>query len=980
MFEKSLYDLIKGLRSHKGDEDGYIQESLRECKAEIKLQDMDKKATALLKLIYLEMFGYDMSWASFHVLEVMSSAKYLQKRAGYLGAVQSFRPDTEVLMLATNLLKKDLVSSSIPNMSLPLITLPSIITTSLAMSLLPDVLSRISHTHAVVRKKAIVCLYRLALVYPDALKLAWPKIKERLMDDAEDSSVTTAVLNVVCELGWRRSRDFLPLAPRLFELLVDGGNNWMAIKIIKLFATLTPLEPRLVRKLLRPLVNIIQTTTAMSLLYECINGLIQGGILDSDQGAQEKDEIADLCVEKLRGMVVSDSDPNLKYVALLAFNRIVSAYPALVSMHQDVIMYCLDDADISIRLQALDLATRMVTSDNLQAIVERLILQLVNSREFTGNDRLGIDDELSEGDGREMRRDSANRKTTIPLPLDYQLEVLHRIVDICSYGNYANLSDFDWYVGALVRLVQLLPSDVEDVGLPHDIRTGNDADHQSHITGRIGSELRNVAVRVKDARAEATRAAASLLSLANRKSLSLKAPGASNGILGPLAWMVGEYAEHLLSPGQTLFSLIDMSNFSLPGRMLSLYVQAIPKLLNTFLPDEGTWDRTKRSEMSLMLARVIEFLNSLSLHPDLEVQERAIEFLEVMRLAADAVHSDSHNWNEVPFLLSTVIPNLFKGLELNPVSVNAQKKVTTPELLHLHQTFNDSLCNLFDSDLGTSCGADHEVPSHKFYYCRDGMSSDKQLGDFVAVDAAHGTQYQKPVSIMVEESSTYARRLDGKERSRDDPFYIGTDDGYYDILSPHHPSFTASNESELDVDAIPIIDLQLHAGRGHRPPSIAQSDDRKKIRSRPKRYNVLPDEMLGDDEAGAANRTGEASKWKRSLLQIDSSGLEHPQLSENRPFSDNQSIVRRVEDEAEMVLAMREVEQFRLRLQRATERVQPMGIPSEGTLVKKKKKKTKSVVNDMQGTGWPDDETGLMKGSNDRQQQKKKKKKKRPKN
>jgi AP-3 complex subunit delta-1 len=67
---------------------------------------IDLKATALLKLIYLEMMGYDMSWASFHVLEVMSSAKYHQKMVGYLGAVQSFRPDTEVLMLATNLLKK----------------------------------------------------------------------------------------------------------------------------------------------------------------------------------------------------------------------------------------------------------------------------------------------------------------------------------------------------------------------------------------------------------------------------------------------------------------------------------------------------------------------------------------------------------------------------------------------------------------------------------------------------------------------------------------------------------------------------------------------------------------------------------------------------------------------------------------------------------------------------------------------------------
>lgn len=66
----------------------------------------DIKATALLKLIYLEMMGHDMSWASFNVLEVMSSPKYHQKRIGYLGAVQSYRPDTEVLMLATNLLKK----------------------------------------------------------------------------------------------------------------------------------------------------------------------------------------------------------------------------------------------------------------------------------------------------------------------------------------------------------------------------------------------------------------------------------------------------------------------------------------------------------------------------------------------------------------------------------------------------------------------------------------------------------------------------------------------------------------------------------------------------------------------------------------------------------------------------------------------------------------------------------------------------------
>lgn len=102
------------------------------------------------------------------------------------------------------------------------------------MSLLADLQPRLSHSNPSIRKKAVVCLYRVALVYPEALKLTWPKIRDCLMDNQEDSSVTAAIINVVCELGWRRPHDFLPLAPRLFELLMHSGNNWMAIKIIKL--------------------------------------------------------------------------------------------------------------------------------------------------------------------------------------------------------------------------------------------------------------------------------------------------------------------------------------------------------------------------------------------------------------------------------------------------------------------------------------------------------------------------------------------------------------------------------------------------------------------------------------------------------------------------------------------------------------------------------------------------------------------------
>lgn len=39
-FEKSLYDLIRGLRNHKGNEKEYIQKTLKECRAEVRSQDM----------------------------------------------------------------------------------------------------------------------------------------------------------------------------------------------------------------------------------------------------------------------------------------------------------------------------------------------------------------------------------------------------------------------------------------------------------------------------------------------------------------------------------------------------------------------------------------------------------------------------------------------------------------------------------------------------------------------------------------------------------------------------------------------------------------------------------------------------------------------------------------------------------------------------------------------------------------------------
>ena len=54
------------------------------------------------------MFGHDMNWAAFRMIEVIaqSNEKFSRKRIGYLAASQSFNERTDVMVLATNLIRK----------------------------------------------------------------------------------------------------------------------------------------------------------------------------------------------------------------------------------------------------------------------------------------------------------------------------------------------------------------------------------------------------------------------------------------------------------------------------------------------------------------------------------------------------------------------------------------------------------------------------------------------------------------------------------------------------------------------------------------------------------------------------------------------------------------------------------------------------------------------------------------------------------
>lgn len=648
----------------------------------------------------------------------------------------------------------------------------------------------------------------------------------------------------------------------------------------------------------------------------------------------------------------------VKYVALLAFNKIVVTHSHLVAEQEDVIMECIDSPDISIRLRALDLVVGMVNSDNLLSIVGRLMRQLKNSRSATADElnprsipvqpAADSDDEAPE----KAIKSSTGGPGAPLLPDDYKTDVIKRILEMCTSNNYANLADFDWYIDILIQLVRSAPI-LNQSPNSHEISKDS---INSDVSIRIGDEIRNLAVKVKAIRPQTTRAAEQILiSTYNDNSSQLTA---GSGVLRPIAWIVGEYASSLMSPEGTLTALLHLSKVASPPDGLILYLQAIPKIFAFMAGDEQTpWTPERKTMISLLMSRIIHALEPLAMHPDLEVQERAVEISELLKLAAEACSGQeafSDTRQDAPLLLTQAIPSLFAGQELNSVAPGAQRNVPIPSGLDLDQPININLSNLLRAVENSSFDDPDQDEFETYYYKLPPPSvttaepAASRLG--ASVETIQSYQQGSEESYL-DPDIVARRRAERLERNKDDPFYIAPAESRSGRSTPLHNILQSNNGTDLDLDAIPIMQLDLgksNHGSGQHLPRKTTPVTRQRI-------HIAADETLAtsgnstprnDDSDSIDGLQRSKAKGKHSLLQLDSSHIGAFSLE-----GDDASGIdfeRQQRDEAEMVKAMKEVEKLRLEMQRANERIQAAhGV--EGTVVKKKKKKPKPAEAEVEG-------------------------------
>ncbi|KAF5469070.1 hypothetical protein F2P56_013170 [Juglans regia] len=439
LFQRTLDDMIKGLRLQLIGESAFVSKALDEIRREVKSTDPSTKSTALHKLSYLaSLHFHDMSWAAFHVVEVMSSSRFSYKRIGYHAASLSFNDDTPVLLLITNQLRKDLGSTNEFEVSLALECLSRIATADLARDLTPEIFTLLSTTKLFVRKKAIGVVLRLFAKYPDAVRVCFKRLVENL--DSSDPQILSAVVSVFCELASRDPGSYLPLAPEFYRILVDSKNNWVLIKVLKIFAKLAPLEPRLAKRVVEPICDHLRRTGAKSLMFECVRTVVSS--------FSEYESAAKLAVVKIRELLVDD-DPNLKYLGLQALSIVAPKHLWAVLENKEFVIKSLSDGDPNIKTESLRLVMAMVSETNVVEIARVLV-----------NYSLKSDPEFCN-------------------------EILGSILSTCSRNVYEIIIDFDWYVSLIGEMSRI----------PH-CQKGDEIENQLIDIGMRVQDVRPKLVRV----------------------------------------------------------------------------------------------------------------------------------------------------------------------------------------------------------------------------------------------------------------------------------------------------------------------------------------------------------------------------------------------------------------------------------------------------------------------------------------------------
>jgi len=431
---KGLVVFIADIRycASKEAEERRVEKELAKIRAKFSsanasnLSGYDKKKY-VWKLLYCFMLGYEIDFGHIMAINLCSRPKYSEKNAGYLACSLLLMENHEILRLIVNIAKQDIQNDDEHIVALSLNTVANIGGQEFTENLFQDIskmLSPQSSASAYIKRKACVCLLRLFRRDTDSIvSSVWSKRLATILTSSKDIGFLLSCAGLVIgilEQGDHPITEWQSLVSATVHCLTNVVHDaqpshvyysipapWLQIKLLRILQFFPPAlydnySLKQCNELLDKQLNSQSSTTSAptscdkkkidlrvrkhtkenaeklnranvehSVLFEAMNLVVHLDTMCDQDNLKH--------ATNLLGGFVSSKEANIRYLGLETMARLAhgesfkKGQAENLERYKNLILAQMQEADISIRRQALNLLYAVCDRGNWQQIVDELL-------------------------------------------------------------------------------------------------------------------------------------------------------------------------------------------------------------------------------------------------------------------------------------------------------------------------------------------------------------------------------------------------------------------------------------------------------------------------------------------------------------------------------------------------------------------------------------------------------------------------------